>query len=85
MSSIDKEDLEEINNLRVELARVVSEAGQLSVQIKLLEEELKELNSRLEPQVLKFKGLLNEEQTLVKRLSDKYGAGKINFETGELT
>ena len=85
MAEITKEDLEQISQLRSKLATVVSESGQLSLQIQLLQSDIVELNEKLSEQTKVFKGLLQEEQELIKRLSDKYGAGQINFETGEFT
>jgi TolA-binding protein len=85
MSEISTEDLNEINTLRNNLATVVSEAGQTTLQIKLLETDIEELNGKLIEHSNQFKQLLNQEQELLKRLSEKYGAGQINFETGEFT
>jgi len=85
MTQLEKEDIEEINVLRNNLAVIVSETGQTALQIKLLQSDIDELNSKLIEYSLKFKELLKEEQTLIKRLSEKYGAGSINFETGEFT
>ena len=85
MSEILKEELEQINTLRNKLATVVSEVGQTTLQIQLLELDVVELKSKVTEHTQNFKELLEEEQTLIKRLSDKYGAGSINFETGEFT
>ena len=85
MSEISKEDLEQISVLRNKLATVVSDSGQLTLQIQLLQADIVELNEKLSEQTKLFRGLLEEEQELIKRLSEKYGAGQINFETGEFT
>jgi uncharacterized protein involved in exopolysaccharide biosynthesis len=85
MSKIDKEELEEINNLRNEIAGIVSETGQTTLQIELLESDIQELKQQVRKQVLQFKQLLGKEQELLNRLSEKYGVGSINFETGEFT
>ena len=85
MAQISKEDLEEVNNLRNKLATVVSDSGQLTLQIELLQVDIVSLKDKLDEQVKLFKESLEEEQILIKRLSEKYGAGQINFETGEFT
>jgi len=85
MTQISKEDLEQISSLRNKLATVVSDSGQLTLQVQLLQADIVELNEKLSEQTKLFKGLLEEEQTLIKGLSEKYGAGQINFETGEFT
>jgi hypothetical protein len=85
MAEINKEDLEQISSLRNKLATVVSDSGQLTLQVQLLQTDIVELNEKLSEQTKVFKGLLQEEQELLKRLSEKYGAGQISFETGEFT
>jgi capsule polysaccharide export protein KpsE/RkpR len=85
MTQIEQSELEEISTLRNNLATVVSEAGQTTLQINLLETDVEELRKQLQEQTQKFKELLSQEQTLIKRLSEKYGVGAINFETGEFT
>ena len=85
MGQLQKEDFDEVTNLRNELAVIVSDSGQTSLQIKLLQSDIDDLNSKLIEYALQFKELLQKEQALLKRLSDKYGAGQINFETGEFT
>lgn len=85
MAEVTKEELDEINSLRGKLSDIVSDSGQLTLQIKLLTTDIKELEDRIEENVKKFKMLLDEEQAVVNRLSEKYGVGSINFETGEFT
>jgi uncharacterized coiled-coil DUF342 family protein len=85
MAEITKEDLEQISQLRNKLATVVSESGQLTLQVQLLQSDIVELNEKLSEQAKVFKELLEEEQELLKQLSKKYGVGSINFETGEFT
>ena len=57
----------------------------MSLQIKVLESDIELLKLKFEEQTNKFKQLLEQEQTLMKRLSEKYGVGTIDFETGEFT
>jgi hypothetical protein len=85
MAMISKEELNEINVLKSKLANVVSDSGQFVLQMQILEMDIKELKEKLEQQGTLFKTLLQEEQGLVKRLSEKYGVGSINFDTGEFT
>lgn len=85
MDNITKEELEQISGLQNKLATVVSDSGQLILQIQLFQADIVELNEKLSEQTKLFKGLLEEEQVLIKGLSEKYGAGQINFETGEFT
>jgi len=85
MSSIATEDFKEITDLRNKLSTIVNEVGQFTLQIELLQSDIDELRKKVSGHSLTFKKLLDEEQSLVNRLSEKYGAGQINFETGEFT
>lgn len=85
MTQITQEELSEINNLRTKLATVVSDVGQTTLQIELLESDIQELKNKISQQKDVFKELLEQEQLIVTRLSEKYGTGSINFETGEFT
>lgn len=85
MTKIEEADLTEINSLRTKLANVVSEVGQASLQVELLKKDIKVIEQRITENTTTFEELLKEEQTLVNRLSEKYGTGSIDFETGEFT
>ena len=85
MAEITKDELKEINVLRDKLATVVSDTGQFQLQVEMLELDIAELKLKIGEQAKLFKSLLTEEQDLINRLSEKYGVGSINFETGEFT
>jgi hypothetical protein len=85
MSKITVEELKEVTELRSKLSVVVGEVGQSTLQRNMLQQDIQKLESVIEENTLRFKQLLEEEDTLVKRLSEKYGIGSINFETGEFT
>ena len=85
MAEITKDELNEINGLRDKLATVVSDTGQFQLQVEMLELDIAELKLKIGEQAKLFKSLLTEEQDLINRLSEKYGVGSINFETGEFT
>ena len=85
MSNIEDVELNEINELRTKLSTTISEVGQATLQCKLLQEDIKQLETTISQQTLVFQELLEQEKQLVKRLSEKYGTGSIDFETGEFT
>ena len=85
MSKITETELEEVNVLRSKLSTTIGEVGQATLQFNLLKIEQQELEKRIEDGTKVFQSLLAEEQKLVNRLSEKYGVGSINFETGEFT
>lgn len=85
MSKIEETELTEINELRSKISNIVGEVGNATLQINLLQNDIKNFETLISQQTTLFEALLEEEKTLVKRLSEKYGAGSINFETGEFT
>jgi hypothetical protein len=85
MVKITDDELREINELRSALSNIVSEVGNSTLQIKMLQEDIKQLELAIAQQTLLFQEQLDAETKLVKRLSEKYGVGSINFETGEFT
>jgi hypothetical protein len=85
MSNITPEELKDVNELRSKVSTVVGEVGQITLQKNLLQEDINVLENKLAESIVRFKELLGEEEKLVKRLSEKYGIGSIDFETGEFT
>ena len=85
MSNITPEELKDVNELRSKVSTVVGEVGQITLQKNLLQEDINVLENKLTESIARFKELLGEEEKLVKRLSEKYGIGSIDFETGEFT
>lgn len=85
MNKVTDEELSEITSLRTKLASVMTETGQTALQLQLLESDVLELKNRMSEQTKTFKQLIDEEEKLITRLSEKYGTGSINFETGEFT
>ena len=85
MNKISEQELAEINDLRLKINKSIGESGQAILQIKLLQDDIKKLETKINEEAVQFQTLIDEEQQLVKRLSEKYGTGSINFETGEFT
>jgi hypothetical protein len=85
MSKISEEELLEINNLRMKINRSIGESGQAILQVKMLKDDIKILENKINEESVQFQKLIQDEQVLVKRLSDKYGTGSIDFETGEFS
>jgi pyridoxal biosynthesis lyase PdxS len=85
MVKITEDELREINELRSKLSNIVGEVGNSTLQIKMLQEDIKQLELTIAQQTTLFQAQLDAETKLVKRLSEKYGVGSINFETGEFT
>ena len=73
---LTEEELQKIGELQQKNNAVVSELGQIEL-IKM------NVAARREAAEKYLTDLREEESTLGKELSDKYGSGSINLETGE--
>ena len=73
-----KQELEEITKLRNNLSELTFQLGQLYIQKIKVEEQEKFLKTKLTE-------LETEEANLAKSLSDKYGKGTLDIETGTFT
>jgi hypothetical protein len=72
------EEVQELQDLQSQITQLTLSFGQLSLSKIKLEEQDAFLKSQL--------NILEEKETnLAKSLSDKYGKGSLNIETGEFT
>jgi len=72
------EEVQELQTLESQIAQLTNSFGQLSLSKIKLEEQESFLKSQLK--------ILEEKETnLAKSLSDKYGKGSLDIETGEFT
>ena len=73
-----KEELGKISDLQLSMNQITTAFGQLKMSEIQIEKQTKYLDSEL-------KKLREEEQKIAKELSNKYGRGSLNIETGEFT
>ena len=76
--SFSQQELEEIKKLRNEVNALSFQFGQLSIQKIKLEEQEISLKTQLNQ-------IEKKESTLAKKLTNKYGKGSIDLETGTFT
>ena len=75
-TSISSQDLNLLKNLQNEVSQVIYRLGQLQLDKYRLDEQEKQLKQKLSD-------IQNQEKTLAQNLTNKYGKGSINPETGE--
>ena len=75
---LTSEELETLKNLQAKTNQLTLQFGQLYLSKNRLEEQEVELKNYL-------KTLEQEESTLAKSLSDKYGNGTLDLDTGKIT
>ena len=78
VQKFSKEELEQLTTLQSKVQNATLQFGQLYLSKIRLEEQETALKAYV-------KNLEEEEAKIAKDLSDKYGKGSINIETGEFT
>ena len=79
------EELQQINELQQQYNKFVFELGSVESQIQSLLQQKILLDSEKDGIVSDLKTLGEQERVLVRDLQEKYGAGNINPQTGEIT
>ena len=78
-----EEELKNITDIRNGNSRIISELGQVELQLFLVNEELEKLQEMKSTLQVQFKNLQVEEAELVGSLNEKYGIGTVDINTGE--
>jgi len=86
MAEVQKFTAEELNNItemRDENSRIISDLGQVEIQLFLINEQVAELGQLKTTLQSQFKDLQAKEAELVNNLNEKYGIGTVDINTGE--
>jgi hypothetical protein len=73
-----KEELEQIKELQVKITNITTQMGQLYLTKLKLKDQEKLLMSQLS-------SIEKEEKTLAEKLTEKYGKGSLNVDSGDFT
>lgn len=82
---ITEEELAQVRDLRDRIRTNVETIGRLNVQRHFAQLELDHINSELDQTYVVTEDLSAEESRVVKEISQKYGDGSLDFETGIYT
>jgi chromosome segregation ATPase len=88
MSEVKKLTQEEINSikgLQSEYNKIVFELGSIESQLVFIKKQTELLETEKTKIVVDMDIISKKEKTLIDDLQEKYGAGNINIETGEVT
>jgi hypothetical protein len=85
MKKVTEEEFKEIQTLRDSLFTILASIGELHLGKMLLEKQIDDINSQTQEQEKKFEEFQQKERVLFEQLQQKYGAGSIDMETGEIT
>ena len=78
-----EEELKSITEIQNGNSRIISELGQVELQLFLVNEELEKLDKMKSALQIQFTNLQAEEAELVGSLNEKYGIGTVDINTGE--
>lgn len=82
---ITDEELAQVRDLRDRIRTNVETIGRLNVQRHFAQLELDHIQSELNQTYIITEDLSAEETRVVKEISEKYGDGSLDFETGVYT
>jgi hypothetical protein len=78
-----KDELDKIVELREANAQKITEFGQIELEILLANQRIEALQDAKVKLQEDYVGLQNKEESLIKELNDKYGAGTVDIASGE--
>ena len=79
------DEMKSLHDLQTGYQEKTTALGQLSVQRILLNQQIDNLEQRMETVEKEYKTLQQTEQDIVKKLNDKYGPGQLDPATGVFT
>jgi hypothetical protein len=82
---LTEEELKSLKEIQEMYNKIISDLGQIDLQIDSLEKVIGNLAEQKKMTLLNYGILQQQEKTLGKTLSDKYGDGTIDPTTGEFT
>lgn len=80
---IEETHLNDINQLREQSTDLVYRLGQIEMELIAAEQRLDELRRAKTAAIDEYKRLQIKESDLVKSLTEKYGTGTLNIDSGE--
>jgi hypothetical protein len=80
---LTEQELQQVQKLQENYATITAQLGQLKIEMILLNEQLKRLTEIETTLTQKYLSIQTEEEQFAKSISEKYGDGDINIETGE--
>ena len=79
------EELATIKQMQSDYSEITAKLGRLSVQKMLMETDLQSITSEIDNQHNLYKTTNENETGFLKTISEKYGDGTVNLETGEFS
>jgi uncharacterized coiled-coil DUF342 family protein len=81
---LTEEELKELREINERYSKLVTYFGECELSIYNLNEQVNKLKEEKEGIMSDFKSLKEKNDALFTSLSEKYGTGRINLETGDI-
>jgi chromosome segregation ATPase len=82
---LTQEEINSIKGLQSEYNKIVFELGSVESQLVFIKKQTELLETEKAKIVVDMDTISKKEKTLIDDLQEKYGAGNIDIETGEIT
>ncbi len=80
--TLEQSELDEVKDLQGKYTDVILRMGQTALQVEQLDTALEELKEKKEGLIQEHQELRTTENEMVQRLTEKYGNGNLDVNTG---
>jgi len=80
---LTEQEIQKIQELQNNYAAITAQLGQIKIESIILNEQVKRLTELENSLTTKYLSIQTDEEAFAKSISEKYGNGDINIETGE--
>lgn len=80
---LSEQEVQKLQELQNNYAEITAQLGQIKIESIILNEQVKRLSELENSLTTKYLSIQNDEESFAKSISEKYGDGEINIETGE--
>ena len=82
---LTEEEINQLKSLQSDYAKLIAELGQIEVSILVMEKQIEQIKTtQKDPLYIRLGEIQQQESNVAKQLTEKYGDGQINLETGEI-
>ncbi len=82
---LDKEHVDQIQELREQFSETTMFLGNISMEKHLAKQQVSQLEAQEQEIISRFDNLRQKEQDLLAKLKERYGEGEINIAEGTFT
>lgn len=82
---LTNEEITQLKTLQSDYAKLIAQLGQVEISVLVLEKQIEQIKqTQKDPLYIRLGEIQQQEADVAKQLTEKYGDGQINLETGEI-